>query len=137
MIDVSSQESLRAINLGSYGGINLCEIVDNAIQYKGKYNKRYAANNDYRYIPIVVYRNNYPVNKLQIRGNTITDRAKWDKNKTNTLEMTKTLGAAILVDIKSGDITIEENNINTLYGITINERSSVKVKQVNNIFKQK
>lgn len=137
IINVSTQESLRAINLGSFGGIRKCEITENEIIYKGKYNTSFADNQNYRYIPIVAYRKDFPVDSLLIKGNVITDRARWDKDKSKTMEMTKTLGSAILVNLSSGEIIVEGNDIKALYGITVIEKPRVKIEKRNNILKQK
>lgn len=134
-LDISKLSSLRGINLGPYGGIRDCKILDNTILYKGYVNKYYALNDLYRYIPIVVYRNSYPVLSLKICNNTIKDKAKWPKDKVMAMKITKTLGASILVNISKGNVLITGNISQTLYDMNICNDDFVSVNQANNVFR--
>lgn len=136
-IDVSKRSSLRAINLGSYGSIKYCNISNNHVTFIGKYNRKYSSNSEYRYIPIVVYRPHYNVNELIITNNIILDKARWNRSKLKTLEMTKVLGSSILVNINKGNVILEDNNFQTLYDLNIKEGNGVTVISSNNGFIEK
>ena len=133
-IDISKMSSLRAINLGSYGSIKYCNISNNIVSLTGRFNKYFASNSDYRYIPIAVYRPNFNVNDLIISNNIIKDNARWERSKNKTLEMTKVLGSSILVNINKGNVVLEGNSFKTLYDLNINEGDGVIVSSFNNGF---
>lgn len=131
-INVSTQASLRGINLGSYGSIRKCSINNNYISFFGEYNETFASNSDYRYIPIVVFKPNYKVKQLRIANNEIIDNAIWNRSISKTMAMTETLGSSILVNIRSGNVMVKGNKCKTLYDMNITQKKGMNISLSNN-----